>query len=180
MVGVKRKQYKHEVLERRVSIQFYVKEGSKKTTAFYGGRVKKCELEIKRGKLRSRHWVAFDDGESKWIDLGYMESIDSLKWLSSKNTGKKQREKRGGTKQQMLSATTTMQGRDDEQYTDKKTAAQDINTSLHKSVRKRINHVNETREHKEKVLKIGDIVLAKWHVDSMYFVGRDLVFYLKT
>jgi len=75
--------YKDEVLGSRCELAF-------DAGAFYAGTIRKVTMELNSdGTVTSKHYVVFDDGEKKWIDLSLEEADGELRWLKQASGSKR-------------------------------------------------------------------------------------------
>jgi hypothetical protein len=69
--------YRADVLEQRVQVMYWVQNND---LELFEGTVKEVNLKLVTGKLRSLHFVVFDDGDQDWLDLDHYETAGHLKW----------------------------------------------------------------------------------------------------
>lgn len=78
------RQYREEVLGRKVEIRFQVDEDNS-NTKFYAGTI--CEMNclwnVQSKAVDTTHFVKFEDGDEHWFDLQEQEEEGNLRWPSA-------------------------------------------------------------------------------------------------
>jgi hypothetical protein len=69
--------YRDEVLEKHVEVEYVVVDEIRQ---FRPGVIKEVKLKKVNGITRAKHYVKFQDGDSDWIDLAYLEFNGSIRW----------------------------------------------------------------------------------------------------
>ena len=67
--------HREGVLGERVEVSF--DEGD-----WYLGTIEEMKTSLKDGALAYKHFVRFDDGDKKWLDLAEEEKLKQLRWPS--------------------------------------------------------------------------------------------------
>ena len=68
--------FKEEILGRRVEVEF------DDAGEFYAGTICKVQLELQLDEtITSKHFIVFDDGDRKWLDVAAEEKAGQLKFI---------------------------------------------------------------------------------------------------
>jgi hypothetical protein len=68
--------YRDEFLEKHVEVEYVVDE----IRQFRPGVINEVKLKKVNRITRAKHYVKFQDGDSNWIDLAYLEFNGSIRW----------------------------------------------------------------------------------------------------